>query len=323
MVHAQQGHVLRHCTTSMICFVAEISLAACSHAVHVTCHIQVQHAGSSSAMNHSTMNLPYERRRYDPDAQRWDNRRSHLSHRQCWRHKHDLAILQSSAVYGGNWFFQLPLFGCQTSATPLENPGDTSAFPLRTHCQLLLPKHMPALAIACPGRQFPRRNTPIVDAMAACPTTPRHPTSIHHTPPNPYPDSCISPGQSPFLTAPVPHQVLGHGIGRHRRQRRILTAGSYGGHRQNGFPISSQIVRSVKRFLEGFYVQYFDHNTTSLGAFCPTLVPEDARHRNITEAHRFTWTVYGHPSRLERSPTTWPTYHTFAAHFNRLSCAMP
>ena len=131
----------------MICFVAEISLAACSHAVHVTCHIQVQHAGSSSAMNHSTMNLPYERRRYDPDAQRWDNRRSHVSHRQCWHHKRDLAILQNSAVYGGNWFFQLPLFGpmpwigssrarqiALTSVKPLLRHWRTQGTPVPFHC---------------------------------------------------------------------------------------------------------------------------------------------------------------------------------------------
>ena len=76
------------------------------------------------------------------------------------------------------------------------------------------------------------------------------------------------------------------------------------GDTAKGFPISSHDIRSAKRFLEGFYVQYFDHYTTSLGAFCPTLVRHFARKMlDIGISPKptdFTWTVYGHPSQLER-----------------------
>ena len=43
------------------------------------------------------------------------------------------------------------------------------------------------------------------------------------------------------------------------------------------FPISTRDIRSAKQLLDGFYVQYFDHNSTSLGALCPNLVRYFAR----------------------------------------------
>ena len=38
------------------------------------------------------------------------------------------------------------------------------------------------------------------------------------------------------------------------------------------FPIKWTDIAKARRFLQGFFVQYFDHNTSSIGAFCPVLV---------------------------------------------------
>ena len=38
------------------------------------------------------------------------------------------------------------------------------------------------------------------------------------------------------------------------------------------FPIKWIDITRARQFLQGFFVQYFDHNTSSIGAFCPVLV---------------------------------------------------
>lgn len=40
------------------------------------------------------------------------------------------------------------------------------------------------------------------------------------------------------------------------------------------FPITWPHINKARHFLEGLFVQYFDHNTSSIGAFCPSLVQQ-------------------------------------------------
>ena len=42
--------------------------------------------------------------------------------------------------------------------------------------------------------------------------------------------------------------------------------------RSNSHPIEWSEITRAKRFLQGLYVQYLDHNSSAIGAFCPALV---------------------------------------------------
>ena len=59
--------------------------------------------------------------------------------------------------------------------------------------------------------------------------------------------------------------------------------------------MSREEIRKAKHFLKGFYVQYFDHNSSAIGAFCPALVRHVARKLldfgDVTEQDNFTWSA--------------------------------
>ena len=61
------------------------------------------------------------------------------------------------------------------------------------------------------------------------------------------------------------------------------------------FPVSWEEIRRAKHFLNGFYVQYFDHNSSAIGAFCPALVRQVARKLldlgDVAEQDNFTWSA--------------------------------
>ena len=142
--------------------------------------------------------------------------------------------------------------------------------------------------------------------MAACTTTPRHPTSIHHTPPDPYPDLCIPPGQSPVLTTPMPQSspMMWHWKTSPLARdiscwKSWVTPPKVSPSPRKIFALQSDFLKvSVSSILTT------NHKTTSLGAFCPTLVRHFAKKMldigTSPKPTDFTWMVYERPSQVER-----------------------